>query len=208
MKKVNIRIIIYIFLVITIIYGVISIIYPQKVYASKTLTSSSAAIVNEINNNDVIEQTFISDGNYEKFGIYFGTYETIFKKGKLILTITDENDKEETIELKLSKLSDNNYYYFDYSLKKDKEYMISLTIKNSNDPISVYALDEKPRNSTLTFNGESQDNIVALSFMYGEKSYFNVWYSLMGIVLLTGCLVMTTPNRRSNVWKKIRISNI
>ena len=101
--------------------------------------------------------------------------------------------------LKLSKLSDNNYYYFDYSLKKDKEYTISLTIKNSNDPISVYALDEKPRNSTLTFNGESQDNIVALSFMYGEKSYFNVWYSLMGIVLLIGCLVMTTPNRRSNV---------
>lgn len=195
MKKLNIRILIYIFMAITIMYGIISLIVPQKVYSSKTLTSSSAAIVNEVNNNDVIKQNFISDGNYEKIGIYLGTYETIFKKGKIILTITDENNKEKTIEEKLLNISDNNYHYFNYQLEKGKEYTMSISIKNSDSPISVYSLEETEEEKQLTFNGKVRQSSIALSFMYAEKSYFNVWYSLMGLVLLTGCLVMINPNK-------------
>ena len=181
---------IYCMIAIVIITGVLSIVFPKEIYSAKTLTSPSTGIIGEIDNGDVVEQKFIADNNYEKIGIYFATMERILTKGKLLITITDENQNVKKQEVKLSKINDNSYYYFKYKFKKNKEYVISIVLENSEYPITMYCIP-KEKNTELKINNKEQETMLALSFAYKEESYFNVWYSAMALALLIGYLSMS-----------------
>ena len=195
MKKINHRQIVYILLIVICIYTVFSLLFPKQSYVSKTNEIKSLDILGEVENNDVIEQTFISDDDYLKFGIYLATYTEILREGNLIIKITDEDNKTEEIKVMISRINNDSYYYIDYKLEKNKKYDIAITMENSTKPITLYTTKQQTKDAELKYNGEPQDSMLVLSFMYEEDYYFNIWYCLMASALILAYLVMTKPSK-------------
>lgn len=185
-----------ILMIILIIITVGTIIFPKKTISSKQYGSGSYQIFGEIKNGDVLEQQFVSDGNYNQLGVRFATYAQMINKGNLIVEIIDQDNHVEKKKLKLSSLMDSSYYYFDYKLQKNKKYTLKLRIQNSDFPITVYTFSEKKDNSNLYFNHKKQDQTLWLSFLYNEdKDYYGTWYSIFALVLVYGYRVLTKYNK-------------
>ncbi len=195
MKKSKVVLIAYSLLTLLFVILVISLIFPKSTFSSKAYELKDITPIGEIYNHDVIQQHFIAEDDYYKVGIFFANYGKLIHQGNLVLKIMGENNQEKVIKTKLSELGDNEYYYFNYTFKKNKKNSLSLTIEDSKDPISLYTTKAQVKDATLVYKGENREDIMILSFLYKKKDYFKVWYCLFAITLIAGYIILMKCNK-------------
>ena len=180
MKRKNL--IVKILMVVLLVLIFISIVFP----ISKTITTnySGNEIIGELKAGDVIEEEFISNGNYNKVGIPFANYGKINDKGYFKVAITNSKNKQKKYKIKLGNIVDNEDYYLKYKLKKNQKYKIYMKLYKPKYPITIY-LTNKDKKANTIFNGNKLKNNIRLSFMYSIKDYFNIWnYSFIFLLII------------------------
>ena len=176
----NIIIICFIFMIIFTLF------FPNKKPITDAFQLKNAEPIGEIKNKDMLEQRFLCLQDYQKVGILFANYNKVIDHGNLVIKIIDSKKNTKTHKIKLSMIADNSYLYIDYPFKKGENYMIQLTTNNANYPITLYTTKSKVEKASFKYNNQKQNRNIALSFMYMENSYFNIWYYTLSI-LIVGC---------------------
>ena len=190
--KYNITILLIIILVIMSI-GIL--IAPSKTYKAHTYEVLDLEYLDKFSNNDYFEQSFISDDNYNYFGIPIATYNTLIEKGRLNVSIINENGKEKKYTIDVTSVLDTQEYYLKYNLKKNRKYTIRVTSEDLSSPVSFTITNANIKNTELVVNGEQIDKTIVLSFMKSKKNYFNIWYYLLIISVLSSYAIMIKENK-------------
>lgn len=189
----------YSLLILLFVLFIISLIFPKSTFSSKAYELKEIAPIGEIHNHDVIKQQFIAEDDYYKVGIFFANYGKLMNQGNLVLKIMNDDDQKKVIKTKLSTLEDNEYYYFDYPFKKNKKYVLSLTIEGAEDPISLYTTKARIKDTTLVYKGEDRKDTMILSFLYKKKDYFKVWYCLFAITFVVGYIILMKYSKEKGI---------
>ena len=91
--KVRYKICIIILFILSIII-LYTLLFPSKQFSSYTYETINKSTIDEIRNKDLVEQSFQAEDNYITVGLPIANYGQIIKKGKIIVTITDEQGKK------------------------------------------------------------------------------------------------------------------
>ena len=75
---------------ICLIGGVISVVSPRTKHSTDIFTVTDLSPLAQIEPDDVIEQRFTVDEDYDSFGLYFANYSRPVHQGKLVVTIQPE----------------------------------------------------------------------------------------------------------------------
>lgn len=197
-KKVKLRVS-YSIIIGLMIMIIITLFFPSQTPSTKTFKQKDISPIGEIKNNDVLEQKFVCEKDYHKVGILFANYNKIIDKGNLVIKVIDSNKKVQKQEVKLSSIIDNSYLYIAYPFKKGERYLVQLTVKDATDFITLYTTKAEIKNASLSYNGENQENNMALSFMSMKNNYFNIWYYLFGMSIMSCYVILIKYNRKGSI---------
>ncbi|MCI8547654.1 MAG: hypothetical protein HFJ38_02055 [Bacilli bacterium] len=181
--KVRYKICIIILFILSIII-LYTLLFPSKQFSSYTYETINKSTIDEIRNKDLVEQSFQAEDNYITVGLPIANYGQIIKKGKIIVTITDEQGKKKKYNIKATNIIDNEYYYLNYRFKKNKNYKITIQVKDLKSPITFLTTEKEIKGTNLRVNKKERKENIILSFMYSKKNYFNIWYCLFIISIL------------------------
>ena len=173
----------------------VTVIFPGKNYTSKTIEIIDSANVNEFYNEDIIEQTFISDDNYKSIGIQIATYASYVKDGELIVSIENEKGKIKKYSIKARTIIDNQIYYLKYKVKKNHKYKIIIDGENLSSPITFLTTQAEIPGYELIINNTKSNSNLILAFIKNRKDYFNTWYYLLIISILSSYAILIKENR-------------
>ena len=152
------------FIIILTVMIIVTIVSPGKTFTSNTTEIIDSSILNEFSNNDIIEQTFISNDNYKFVGIQIATYATFVKDGELIITIENDSGKRKKYNVKADSIIDNEMYYFKYNLKKQKKYKIIIDGEKLSGPLTFLTTQKGLPNYELKVNDKKIDSNLILAF--------------------------------------------
>ena len=182
-------------IILFIIVSFSIIILPSKTYEQDTYEIINKSIIEDFSTSDYLEEEFVSKDNYNYVGIQVATYSTLVRKGKMIVTIINQNGKEKKYVIKVNSIIDNQEHYFKYKLKKNKKYKIRIENKNLSSPVTIITTDAKIKDAELSINGSSSDKNLVLSFIKSKKNYYNIWYCLLIIAVLSSYAIMIKENK-------------
>lgn len=194
MKINRFKITIFIIMVL-IIMCIVTIVSPGKTYTSDTTEIINSSNTNEFNNKDIIEQTFISKGNYKFVGIQIATYATYIKKGKLVVYIENQKGKQKKYTIKANSIIDNQTYYLKYKLRKNQKYKIIIDGEKLSSPITFLTTQKEMPDYELKINNKKMDSNLILSFIKNRKDYFSIWYYLLAISVLSSYAIMVKESK-------------
>ena len=183
------------FIIILTVMIIVTIVSPGKTFTSNTTEIIDSSILNEFSNNDIIEQTFISNDNYKFVGIQIATYATFVKDGELIITIENDSGKRKKYNVKADSIIDNEMYYFKYNLKKQKKYKIIIDGEKLSGPLTFLTTQKGLPNYELKVNDKKIDSNLILAFIKNKKDYFNIWYYLLAISVLSTYAIMVKESK-------------
>ena len=159
-------------LIISFVILILLILFPFSSDDSITYEQYNRAPLDPLKKGDIITQLFVSDDNYDYLGIAYADYANLIKKGNIIVTITNENNKSKKIKVPTKTLFDNSNFFVKYKLKKNKKYVLKLE-NNSNSKITFYTTEAKIDNAKL-LNDETNTKNLVLSFKKTKKNYGKV----------------------------------
>ncbi len=191
----------YILIFILIIGCILTLFFPKTQYTTKSFEVENPSIMGELKNGDILEQQFVSDGNYEKIGFSLATYSQLMNNGNLDIEIINQDESSSHKKIKLYNVIDNTRYYVNYKFKKNKIYRIKITVKNIQSPITLYTTMTKMENTYLKYNNYDRNDNLQLSFMSKKNNYFNIWYYLVAIVLLL-CYIVLMKDKENDYENK------
>lgn len=182
-------------IIILILLSIAIVIFPGKTYKSNSFEILDQEILDELKDNDHLEQSFISDDNYNFVGIPIATYSKLIKKGKIIVTISNEKGKTKKYIINSDTLLDCKPYFFKYNLRKNKAYKINVIIDKLSSPITLQVTNAKIDDATLIINNEKSDKNITLYFLKAKKDYYAIWYCLLIISILSCYAIMIKENK-------------
>ena len=168
---------------ICLIGGVIPVVSPRTKHSTDIFTVTDLSPLEQIEPDDVIEQRFTVDEDYDSFGLYFANYSRPVHQGKLVVTIQPEGGSPTTIERSLGSLLDNNFAYFDYHLGAGVNYILKLRTSDTDSPITFFTSTSDQNSASLSINGKPSECHLIMAFTKSHKDVFAVWYFIMGAAL-------------------------
>ena len=183
--------IIFMFLIFFLIL-ILLIIFPYKTEKISTYKLYNKEPYKALKYKDTITQEFISDDNYNAVGLLYADYGKLIKKGNIIITITNENNKTKKFKLKARSLFDNNIFYVKYRVHKNKKYVITVQ-NNTKSDITFYTTEANIGSARLLDGNDNNNNnnkVLVLSFKKNTRNYKLLWYYSMGLCIFLSVCVL------------------
>ena len=182
--------------IIFIIVLILFLLFPMKEYKVKNSKEKKLDNIGIITKEDKIVQEFTPDRDYDNFGLCYANYGAFITEGDLVITIKDnKTNKSTTIEKKLIGLIDSKYVYFDYELKKNHGYIITIENKSDNN-ITFYIAKDNNEKTKLYLNDVFKEEDLILSFRYLVKINNMLWYYFMILFMFLGYIVLTKGGKK------------
>ncbi|MBQ3469151.1 MAG: hypothetical protein IJH18_03785 [Bacilli bacterium] len=165
----------------------VTLFFPPSKLAMDSVGGND--IIGSLKDGDVLEEEFITKRGYSSLGIPFANYSQLIDKGYVLVTIKQDRYRPKKYKVKLANIMDNEYYFFKYRFRKNKKYTLTIEIKDANYPMAIYKTN-KAKNAALKINGISSKDSIRLAFLYKDKDYFNIWYYVVLLSIVSLCFVM------------------
>ena len=132
-------------------------------------------------------------------GILLSSKQQYISKGKIFISLYEDDKLKKTFKINSNQIVDDNYYfkyyYLNYKIRKNKNYNIKITFKNLSSKILLRTTKDKKFNDSLFVDEKKNNNVLALSFLKKNKSYFNTWYfSLITLMLISFKILFNKEN--------------
>lgn len=175
-----------ILLFIALIIVVFSIL-PQKEKAYIKHYEDNNAFENPIETETTIEDKFCAKTNSDGIAIVIGTYMKVLEKGKLFVTILDNQTNENVFsdEIPFSNISDGGCLDFKCKILKEHTYTVKINVYDIDcNNMIVFSKAKSEKNETYIVNNEVQSGNLNISYISSNKYYGNIWMLVLAIAVI------------------------
>ena len=183
MSKKNFFIIYNIGIILLLIYFLIC---PSYTLEELTSPIENRQVLEKFADETTLEQEFISNDNYDSYGLYFATYGYIHEKGYVIANLENiENKKHCQKKIALTSLTNITPTKINCPLEKNKKYSLKISVNNihKKHEISIYTTSVDDDNHTLLVNNEEINKNLIMYYYKTNKTHGNMIYIILLVII-------------------------
>ena len=173
------------------IMAIVCLLNPGTKETSITSPVENMDIIGVITPKDKVVQTFVSDGNYSSFGLYYANYVNYIQGGELLIDVEGSNGESSKFTYDIGGIIDNTIMYVDYPLKENVAYTITIQLSDDAEGITFFSTASTENyEAKLTINKNPRKDTIIMAFATEVEDSFTAWYYVMAIVIILCYIVL------------------
>ena len=168
-----------------ILFIIYFLLFPSYVIVNSTNPIENRNPIPSFSNETTINQEFQAKENYDSFGVFFATYQYIFKNGIIKIDLLDKDkNKHCTKTIYATSLTDTGPSKINCSIKNNRNYNLTITVKDldKKHKLTLYSTTYDDNNTKLIINNKEKNYNLVMYYYQKKFNYSNIIYILLLIV--------------------------